>query len=91
MYLAIRQLSPFDLNITNFILSEVLAKVIIIYQKVISLFRWFLYRVIIIHVIQTEVNYIVVFFLVIGCRAKKLRLLSFFRVKQEIRIGLFEI
>jgi len=92
MYLAIGQLSPFECDVADLILSEVLAKVIIIEKKVIGcLLRWFLDRDIIIHVVDTEVDYIVVFFLVVGRRAEKLGLLSFLRVEQEIRIGLFEV
>jgi hypothetical protein len=92
MYLAIGQLSPFECNVTDLILPEILAEVIIIDQKVISfLLRWFLDRDIIIHVVDTEVDYIVVFFLVVGRRAEKLGLLSFLRIEQEIRIGLFEV
>ena len=92
MYLAIRQLGPFECNVNDLILSEVLAEIIIINQKVIgSLFRWFFDLDIIIHVVDTEVDYVVVFFLVFGRRAEKLGLLSFFRIEQKIRIGLFEV
>lgn len=73
-------------DVTYLVLAEVLTKVIVIYQEVVSwlLFgRFFDWQIIVVHIIDTKVDQVVIIFLFVFCsRAKELALLPLARIQE---------